>query len=411
MKAVIVAAGKGLRLRPFTTTIPKPLIPVSGRPLLDHTIKMLDKGGFTEILIVVSARDKLIQERYETVNLGPQVSTIIQKDQKGTADAFSLAEKFCENEAFLGMNGDVVISPQKMKPIVEIIRSLKKDHLIVGVRKDDPSRYGVLDEENGYCREIVEKPQDSISNIINAGIYYFQSSIFDRIRQTSPSKRNELEITDSIHHTIQAGEKVRIHVLSSWWLDIGLPWDLLDANSLLMMEQTPRVRGIVETGAIMKGPVIVGENSVIKSGTYVEGPVIIGSNCTIGPNCYIRASTYLEGDNHIGNGVEIKNSIIMQGTSIGHLSYVGDSILGRKCNFGAGTKVANLRFDEQPVKVKINEKVVSSGKRKLGVFLGDNVKTGINASLMPGIKAGPNSIIGAAICVKKDVEPDTELLD
>ncbi len=411
MKAVILAAGKGLRLRPFTTTIPKPLIPIAGCPLLDHTIKMLNKGGFTEILIIVSPRDTLIQERYDTVDLGPQVSTIIQKEQKGTADAFSLAEKFCNQEAFLGMNGDVIISPQKISPIAEIIHSLDKDHLIVGIRKEDPSRYGVLSGEDGFCKEIVEKPPKPISNIINAGIYFFQPSIFDHIRKTTLSTRNELEITDSIHLAIKAWEKVRIHVLSSWWLDIGLPWDLLDANSFLMTEQIPQVRGIVETGAILKGSVSVGENSVIKSGTYIEGPVIIGPNCTIGPNCYIRASSYFEGGNHIGNAVEIKNSIIMKGTNIGHLSYIGDSILGRACNFGAGTKVANLRFDDKPVKVKIKDQMVSSGSRKLGVFLGDNVKTGINASLMPGVKVGPNSIIGAAVCVKRDLAEDTELLE
>jgi bifunctional UDP-N-acetylglucosamine pyrophosphorylase/glucosamine-1-phosphate N-acetyltransferase len=108
----------------------------------------------------------------------------------------------------------------------------------------------------------------------------------------------------------------------------------------------------------------------------------------------------------VGNAVEIKNSVIMDGTHIGHLSYVGDSVIGEKCNFGAGTITANLRFDDGKIKMMIKDKLVDTGRRKLGVVFGDNVKTGIKSLFMPGVKVGANTWVGANFMVTKDLPAD-----
>ena len=130
---------------------------------------------------------------------------------------------------------------------------------------------------------------------------------------------------------------------------------------------------------------------MIRSGAYIEGPVKIGKDCTIGPNCYIRPSTSIGDRVYIGNGVEIKNSIIGDDTRIGHLSYVGDSVIGNGCNFGAGTKVANLRHDGKNIKVMLKGELVDTGRRKLGVIMGDHVHTGINTSINTGVMIDPGS--------------------
>jgi bifunctional UDP-N-acetylglucosamine pyrophosphorylase/glucosamine-1-phosphate N-acetyltransferase len=127
----------------------------------------------------------------------------------------------------------------------------------------------------------------------------------------------------------------------------------------------------------------------------------------VGPNCYIRPGTYLGENVRIGNAVEIKSSIILENTIIGHLSYVGDSIIGKKSNFGAGTKVANLKLEKNEIEMTIKGKKISTGRRKMGVIMGDNVNTGINVSIMPGIIIGENSRIGAHTLVYKNVPPDT----
>ncbi|HDD72370.1 MAG TPA: glucose-1-phosphate thymidylyltransferase, partial [Candidatus Bathyarchaeota archaeon] len=193
------------------------------------------------------------------------------------------------------------------------------------------------------------------------------------------------------------------------WMDVGYPWSLLEANERVLKNLEAKILGEVEEGAVIKGPVYVGEGARVRSGAYVEGPVYIGPGADVGPNCYIRRYTSLGARVRVGNACEIKNSIVMDGTHIAHLSYVGDSVIGERCNFGAGTLIANLRFDDRPVKVMVKDRLVDSGRRKLGVIMGDEVKTGVNVSIMPGVKVGPRSWIAAGLTVYRDVPPDTFL--
>ncbi|MEK6868452.1 MAG: DapH/DapD/GlmU-related protein, partial [Nanoarchaeota archaeon] len=146
----------------------------------------------------------------------------------------------------------------------------------------------------------------------------------------------------------------------------------------------------------------VGKGTIIKSGVYIEGPVLIGQNCTIGPNCYIRGETTLGDGAKIGNAVEVKNSIVGNKTSIGHLSYVGDSIIADHVNFGAGTIVANLKHDDSTIKSHVGKELVDSGRRKLGTIIGDGVHTGVHSSIYPGRKLWPNTTTAPGEIVKYD---------
>jgi bifunctional UDP-N-acetylglucosamine pyrophosphorylase/glucosamine-1-phosphate N-acetyltransferase len=148
----------------------------------------------------------------------------------------------------------------------------------------------------------------------------------------------------------------------------------------------------------------------VRSGAYIEGPSLIDEESDVGPNCYIRPCTSIGKKVRIGNACEIKNSIIMDNTHIGHLSYVGDSVLGEKCNLGAGTITANYRLGSGTIKMMIKDKVVDSGRRKLGAILGDEVKTGINALLMPGVKVGNNCWVGPNVMLQRDLASETVIL-
>ena len=150
-------------------------------------------------------------------------------------------------------------------------------------------------------------------------------------------------------------------------MEIGRPWDILAANEALLKNIERRIDGEVEPGATLNGNISVGKNTIIRSGAYITGPVIIGEDCDIGPNCYIRPSTCIGNKVRIGNAVEIKNSTIMDGTKIGHLSYVGDSIIGSDSNFGAGTICSNLRHD------KAKYQIVHKG-RKGWIAAGENLE-------------------------------------
>ena len=189
------------------------------------------------------------------------------------------------------------------------------------------------------------------------------------------------------------------------WIDVGYPWDLLRANEFMLDKLKAKLEGEIEDGVRIIGNVTVREGTVIRTGSYIIGPVAIGKNCIIGPNCFIRPYTSIGDNCHIGAFVEIKNSIIMSNTNVPHLNYIGDSVIGENCNFGAGTKIANLRLDEEEIYVTVKGKKISTHRRKFGAVVGDNVKTGINVSINVGTMVGNDVFIAPNAIVDGYVKP------
>lgn len=186
---------------------------------------------------------------------------------------------------------------------------------------------------------------------------------------------------------------------------IRYPWDLLRVHELILTKMTlSQVDGVVREYVVNDGILILGEGSVLLPGVYTEGVVMIGKNCRIGPNCYIRGATSIGDGCHIGQAVEIKNSIVMSGTAIGHLSYFGDSILGMSCNAGAGTVSSNFRHDGMAHFSVAAGQCVNTGRRKLGTFWGDGVHTGIHTAIYPGRKIGSGGHTLPGEVVKYDKE-------
>lgn len=188
-------------------------------------------------------------------------------------------------------------------------------------------------------------------------------------------------------------------------LIINYPWDLLAINSEIMEEmRESSIAGTVRDGVTIDGFVTIGEGSVILPGVYMEGNVIIGENCKIGPNCYLRGSTSVGNNCHIGQAVEIKNSIIMDGVGAGHLSYVGDSIIGENSNLGAGTITANFRHDGTNHRSEVDGEIIDTGRRKFGTIFGDDVHTGIHTSIYPARKIWAHKSTLPGTVVKKDIK-------
>ena len=185
---------------------------------------------------------------------------------------------------------------------------------------------------------------------------------------------------------------------------ITYSWDLLRANVEAM---TARKSYVQESGGHaslhVDGRLQVGKGTKILPGVVIEGDVIIGDNCKVGPNCYIRGSTAIGDKCHVGQAVEIKNSILLPGTNVGHLSYLGDSILGEKVNFGAGTITSNLRHDGGAHRSPVEGRMVDTGRRKLGAIVGDGVHTGIHTSIYPGRKFWPKTSTLPGAIVDKDI--------
>ena len=412
MKAIILSAGEGSRMRPLTLTKPKTMLPVAGKPIIQYNIESLRNNGITDILLIVRYKEEMVRNYFgDGRDFGVNITYKTQKDFLGTANAISYGEDFID-ESIIVLNGDIILDDEVIGEIIEKYNEEKPDTLMVLTEVEDPSAFGVVEIEKGYIKNIVEKPkkEEAPSNLVNAGIYIFNKDIFDKINRTEISERGEYEITDSVSLQIEEGKEVKGYKTSKDWIDVGRPWELIEVNESLIGDLKTEIRGIVEGGAFIHGNVHLDEGSIIRAGVYIEGNVYIGKNCDIGPNSYIRGNSYFGDNVHVGNAVEIKNSIIMENTNVSHLSYVGDSVIGSNCNIAAGTNIANLRFDNATIKTKIKDKKIDSGRRKLGAIIGDSVKTGINSSFSPGVKVGFNSTIGSGVLLYDDVPSDTRVL-
>ena len=412
MKGVLLTAGEGTRMRPLTLTRPKTMLQVGGKPILQYNLEALRDAGIKDIIMVVGYKKEAIEDYFGNgSSFGVNINYIIQEKRLGTAHAINSVHEMIDDE-FIVLNGDIIVDPELIVDLIAKYKSEEASSILMLTEVEDPSSFGVVEIENGIIKNIVEKPApgEAPSNLINAGIYLFDKTIFDAIDKTEKSKRGEYEITDSLK--IQMSENKIVGGLKSdhKWIDVGRPWELLNVNEHFISEMEEDIQGEIEEGVTIHGKVVLGKNSIIRSGTYILGPVFIGEGCDIGPNSYLRKYTYLGNNVNVGNAVEIKNSIIMDGTNVNHLSYVGDSVIGANCNVAAGTNIANLRFDNKNVKMKIKGEKFDCGVRKLGAVFGDNVKTGINSSFNPGVKVGINSAVGSGTIIYEDIPSNTLVL-
>ena len=387
--ALILAAGKGTRMWPLTEDIPKPLLPISGIPIIKRQIDELKKVGVKKLYILIGYQMNEISDYIDKTETEIEVNYIIQEKQKGTGHAVKMAENKIKG-SFYCLNGDIIINAKNLKKINRC-----KDMAMMVTTVDDGSNFGAVKQKNGYLVSIIEKGKSGKCKI-NAGIFIFNESIFTAIDNTKKSIRGEYELTDALE---LVSNQIEVIEFEGEWKDIGNPWDLISANENYIDYNKEEINGKIEDNVIVNGNIVLGKGSIIKSGTYIEGNVWIGENCVVGPNAYLRKGTVLCGTNKIGAFSEIKNSIFLEGAKAPHHNYVGDSIIGQNSNLGSGTKIANLRFDKRTIEVKHKGKKIDSGRRKLGAIIGSNVNTGINASINAGTilgnytKIGPNALV------------------
>jgi len=402
-KALILAAGDGKRMRPLTDTRNKSLLPVANKPLISRSLAALKAVGISQAVIVTDkarSAEVFLGIEHEGVSL----SFVVQEEPLGTAHAISMARQKI-SEDFLVLNGDDLCTPAHLR---QVISAHNSKATVSVIKMENPKGLGVVEIADSLVKGIIEKPLSAEGErFVNIGIYAFSPEIFSTIETLEKSTRGEYEITDAIQKIIASGEKVQA-VEADSWLPINYPWELLSASKKFIDEAPEKNKAIVEEYVKVKGKLIAGEGTLIKSGVYIEGPVIIGKNCTIGPNAFLRPYTCIGDNCKVGQAVEIKNSTIMSGTYVPHLSYVGDSVIGRNVNFGAGAITANLRHDDRNILVNVKDKPLDSGLRKLGALVGDNVKFGSNVVINPGKKVGAGALVWPGVVINNDIESGTE---
>lgn len=329
MKAIILAAGQGTRLRPVTLTMPKPLVPVANKSLIAYAIDVLKEAGLNHIGIVVNDLNSAIPNQLgDGSSLGVKLEYIVQAEQKGLAHAAGLCREFLGDDPFCMFLGDNIFQDHMSNWLRSFADSDAEAAVALG-EVSDPSRFGIADVQNGRIARVVEKPKENPpSNLAIAGVYLFRKSIFDAIANIKPSWRNELEITDAIQYLISSGKLVQPYILTGWWIDAGKPDAIIQANQLVLGElpytPAPENGNQVIGKSDVSHRVLLGEGSQIID-SVVRGPVIIGKNVIV-RNSYIGPYTSL-GDNVLVEGSEIEASIVMKDCAIRNIPGRIDSSL------------------------------------------------------------------------------------
>ena len=367
-QAVILAAGEGQRLRPFTVTKPKVMLPIADKPILQYVVEALAKNGIRQIVIVVGyRREQIFDYMGSGEKFGVNIVYITQEKQLGTANALELVKNAVEDE-FLVLHGDNLIEASTIASFTKARSSAVLVKKVV-----NPARYGVVTIENGLVKEVVESPEQTRGNIVNTGVYAFNGDVFDFIG-------TELHIPNVINKMVLEGKNVNSQETEGIWLDAVYPWDIISFNAAILRQIPAKLGGVIEAGASIKGQVSIGNGTTIKSNSYIVGPVIIGENCDIGPDVCILPATSIGDNVVISPFTEITNSVISDDVSIGTSSLIQDSVIDKGCfiksHFVASSGQTEVKVDNEHHGIKT------------GAMLG------VSCNVESCVTAQPGSIIG-----------------
>ncbi|MFQ5481990.1 MAG: sugar phosphate nucleotidyltransferase [Nitrospinaceae bacterium] len=367
MKAVILAAGKGAKLSPFSETRPNLMLNIAGGSLFDHNLDLLRRSGINDIFVVVGhKKEKLIEQIGEHRNNGVNLHYVEQKRPLGIGDAvMQVRDKVLPGEYFLLIYGDIVTSANIFSKIQQSFHSFKSPVASICLPPSNEMFGNVFLNPNMRITRIVEKPKgNEMGNYVLAGVYIFPESIFGVLEKNGRSMEKAMEV-------MAKKEGLRASMWEDEWLDIVYPWDMLTANGILMdswEEASISKTAILEANVTLQGPVKISDQVVIKAGAVLEGPCSIGKGCYIGNNSLIRSYT----------------SLVQDHTHIGRLSFIGDSVLGEGVDIGAGSMTVNRMLDWKPVRVRHGKQIHDSGRAKLGAFIGDQTIIGAGNTIEPG---------------------------
>ena len=398
MKALILAAGKGTKLNPFSNTRPIPMISVAGKTLLENSLCQLKNAGITDVYIVVGHHKERVQDFIaEKYSDGMNIHCLEQKKNAGIGDAVrQVKDKISPGEYFLLIYGDTLTDENICSKVQQSFHSFKCPVASICLPPSNESFGNVFLNAQMKITKIVEKPKgDNFGNYVLAGVFILPESFIGLL------EKNKL----SMEKALKALVKEDSLMASMWedeWLDIVYPWEILQANRIILdswTESSIAKSAVMESNVTIQGVVNIEEDVVIKAGAVLEGPCSIGRGTYIGNNSLVRSYTSIGSKCSVGYGVELKNCVVLDNSGIGRLSFVGDSVIGENVDLGAGCMTVNRTVDWQKVQVKNGKTSLPSGLVKLGAFVGDGVTIGAGNTIQPGTVVSPGKIIPARYSV------------
>ncbi len=399
MKAIILAAGEGTHLSPFSETRPISMIGVAGRTLLDNTIGLLKSAGINDIFVVAGhKKEKLIKRIQQQDYNGLNLHYVEQKRKLGIGHAvMQVKNKILPGEYFLLAYGDILTANNIFSKVQQSFHLFKCPVASICLLPSNQMFGNVFLNARMEITKIIEKPKgNKLGNYVLTGVFILPASFFQLLESLGNSMEKALK-------KVVAGEGLRASMWEDEWLDMVYPWEILTANKMIMdswQETSVAKDATLEANVTLQGVVRVEAGAVIKSGAVLEGPCCIGEGSYIGNNSLARSYTSVGKNCSVGSGVELKNCVVMENSQIGRLSFVGDSVLGENVDMGAGCMTVNRDINWKPIFVKNGKRPMSTGMKKLGAFLGDGVVVGAGNTLQPGTIVAHGKTLPACYSVK-----------
>lgn len=389
MKAVVLAAGEGTRLRPFTNSRPKVMIPVANKPILHYVVKALVGSGVKDVVLVVGYKKERIMSYFgDGKSFGARISYVFQEKQLGTAHALLAAAPQVDSR-FLVVAGDNLIDSKTVSDLL----GRGEGASVAVTTSETPSKYGVVTLDMDSVTSIVEKPQKKVGNIISTGMYSFTPEIFRML------ERGVAEGEGAITNILQSHlGRINLRAVQTEgrWMDAVYPWDLIRLNSFALDLEGQEVNGTVEGGVVLRGPVSIGAGTKVRSGCYIEGPAIIGEGCDIGPNAVVMPST------SIGNGVSvapfsfIEESLITDNVVISTHAHLSHCVVDEGVWLGPG-----FRAPAAPASAQVEHEHFHL--RRIGCLMGERTAAGSGVVVSPGCIVGADCRIGDLAVVSRNL--------
>jgi UDP-N-acetylglucosamine diphosphorylase/glucosamine-1-phosphate N-acetyltransferase len=407
MKVIFLCGGIGKRMFPITED--KFLLKFLGRTLLQNQIEAAKQAGLNQFLIICSQANMGQIEQITRFVSGSKIELALQKQSLGIADALRSASAFLDEDILL-VNPNDIFAASAYASLLKEAKKKSAASYMLGYRTKTyfPGGYLVINSAN-ELEHIKEKPKpgQEPSDLVNILVHLHTDSkrLLEYIERVKTTNDDVYEC--ALDNLVKDGHKIKVIPYTNLWAPIKYPWHIFDVVKYVLDTSQPNISASasISAKATIKGKVIIDDGVKVLENAVIRGPAYIGAGSIIGNNVLVRDYSHIGADCVIGYSTEIKGSYIGDGCWI-HSSYIGDSVTGKGCSFGAGTVLANFRFDEQNISVSVGNEAIDTGRDKLGAIIGDNSKTGVNVSIMPGIKIGPNSIVGSHVCLTKDLGPE-----
>jgi len=390
----------------FPITEDKFLLDFLEKPLLEHQIKLACEAGLSQFVVIGNPENIAKIEQITKKIPGIKVDLALQKKSSGIADALKSAEPFLHGQLLVINPNDVFSSPAYTKIITEAEKATASSYILgYQVQEYFPGGYLQVNSQHELLH-IVEKPNpgEEPSNLVNILIHCHNNpdELLRYIETVRTTKDDVYEC--ALDNMVKAGRKVKVIPYNDFWAPIKYPWHIFKVMEYFMDNAQPYIASSarISEKANIEGKVILSDNVKVLENAVIRGPAYIGANSIIGNNALVRDYSHIGSNSVIGYSTEVKHSYIGDDCWF-HSNYIGDSIVDDNCSLGAGTVLANFRLDEGNIQIKVSGSLIDTGYDKLGAIIGRGCRIGVNSSLMPGVRVGPDSFVGPQVCLRQDL--------